>query len=212
MIVACCSYGKSQKVLIIVHCLDDCRKEQQELCVLGRSLARREKILALIGGYGPVIVLARTVHSCKGLFVEETHKIVAESYLLHHFHSELIVVCSDIRCIVDRCKLVLCGSYLVVFSLCKDAKLPEFTVKVSHILGNSRLDGTEVVIVHFLSLRRHCAEESASRHNEILSLLPHITVHKEVFLLGTYGSLYALYACIAEELQYSERLFINCFH
>ena len=117
--------------------------------------------------------------------MEEANKSVAESHLLHHFHSELVVVSGDVCCIVDRSKLVLSGSNLVVLSLCEDTELPELAVEVSHVLGNSRLDGAEVVVIHFLTLGRHCTEERASCHNKILALLPHLTVNEKVLLLGS---------------------------
>ena len=199
MIVACGCYGKSQQVLIIVNSLDNCCEEQQELCIFSRCLAWGEKILTLICGDRPVVVLAGTVHASKRLFVEQTNKSVTESNFLHYLHCKLVVVGSDICSIIDRRKFMLCRSNFIVLCLGKDAELPELSVQISHILCNSRLDRAEIVIVHFLSLGRHSTEESSSCHNEVFSLLPHITVNKEVFLLGTNGGLYTLYACVSEK-------------
>ena len=95
---------------------------------------------------------------------------------------------------------MLCRSNFIVLGLGKDAELPELSVQISHILCNSRLDRAEIVIVHFLSLWRHSTEKCTTCHDEVFSLLPHIAVNKEVFLLWTNRCLYALYACVSEKL------------
>ena len=115
--------------------------------------------------------------------MEKAHKSVAECDFLHHFHCELVVVGSDICRIIDRSKFVLCRGYFVVLCLCKDTELPEFTVEVCHIFSDSRLDRTEIVIVHFLSLWRHSTEKSSACHDEVFTLFPHLTVYEEIFLL-----------------------------
>ncbi len=83
---------------------------------------------------------------------------MAVSYLLHHLHDELVVVNGNIDGLKDRSKLMLRRCNLVVLSLCRDAELPELFVQVLHEGFDSRLDGTEVVVIHFLSLRSRSAE------------------------------------------------------
>ena len=81
---------------------------------------------------------------------------------------------------------MLSGSNLVMLCLGKDAKLPKLLVKVCHIFGDSRLYNTEIVIVHFLTLRRFCTEKGSAGKFQILALLVHFLINKEVFLLRTY--------------------------
>ena len=60
-------------------------------------------------------------------------------------------------------KLMLRGGDLVVLGLGKHAELPQLLVQIGHELRDARLDRAEVMVVHLLSLRRHCAEERAAR-------------------------------------------------
>ena len=48
VVVACCSYRKSEQICVFVNSLDDCDKECQELCVLHRRIAGVQKILTVI--------------------------------------------------------------------------------------------------------------------------------------------------------------------
>ena len=107
---------------------------------------------------------------------------------------------------------MLSRSNFVVLCLCKNAKLPKLLVEISHIFSNSWLDRTEVVVVHFLSLRRHSAEEGTTCHDQVFSLLPHLTVNEEVFLLGTNRGLYTLDLVIAKEFKYTDSLLVESFH
>ena len=50
-----------------------------------------------------------------------------------------------------------------MLGLCKYAELPKLVVEVFHELRNPRLDDSEVVVVHFLTLRRLCAEQPDGR-------------------------------------------------
>ena len=50
MIVARCGNGNPQKILIIIHCLDDSAEEQQELGILMWRIARGKQVLSAIGG------------------------------------------------------------------------------------------------------------------------------------------------------------------
>ena len=96
VIVSCSCNRQTEQILIIIHCLDHCTKEQQELCIFIRSLTGRQKVNPCIRSDGPVVVFTGTVHSGKGLLMKETYHTVTLSHLLHDLHGQLIVVCSDI--------------------------------------------------------------------------------------------------------------------
>ena len=53
---------------------------------------------------------------------------------------------------------MLCGSCLVVLCLGINAEFPELLVKLMHEGGYSFLDGTEIMVVHLLTLWRSCSE------------------------------------------------------
>ena len=77
---------------------------------------------------------------------------------LQCLHNELVVIDCHVRLCVDRSKLMLCRGHLVVLCLCRNAKLPEFLVDVLHVRTDALTNRSEIVIVHLLSLRRHCSE------------------------------------------------------
>ena len=128
-------------------------------------------------------MLAAAVDSGKGFFMEQAHKTVAGGHLLHDLHCELILVCSNVACSVDWCKLMLCRSHFIVLSLGEDTQFPEFFVQFFHICRYPGLDCTKIVVVHFLALGRLCTEKSAACVDEVLALFIHFSVNKKVFLL-----------------------------
>ena len=81
-------------------------------------------------------MLSRSVDPGKWLLVQEAYKTMLCSNLLHYLHSKLIVVCCPVCRGVDRSKLVLCRSHLVMLCLGQDPQLPQLLVQVCHILCN----------------------------------------------------------------------------
>ena len=144
--------------------------------------------------------------------MEQADKSVSCGDLLHHFHGELVVVCCDVCGGVYRRKLVLRRCNLVVLCLGEDTELPQLFVEVLHVLRDSWLDCSEVVIIKLLTLWRLGSEESSSGKDEVFSLLIKLLGNEEVFLLGSHGSSHALDGVVSEELEYSERLLIERFH
>ena len=118
-----CNRGPQQP-LIVVHRLDHCRQEQQELGVFMGRLAGREQVHARVGGEGPVVVLAAAVDPGKGLFVEQAHHAMPGRYPLHDLHGQLVLVRGQIGGGVNGGKLMLGGRYLVVLRLGQDPQLP----------------------------------------------------------------------------------------
>ena len=107
---------------------------------------------------------------------------------------------------------MLRGSDLVMLCFSKNTELPKLLVQVLHICGNTRLDDTEIMIIHLLSLRRLCTEKGASRINEIFSLVVHFPVNKEIFLFGTYAACNTLDRIVSKKFQDTECLYVECFH
>ena len=71
-------------------------KECKELDIVLRILAGVKKILTVICGNGPVIVLTGTVNACERLLVEEAYKTVLKSDLLHYLHCKSVLVSSNV--------------------------------------------------------------------------------------------------------------------
>ena len=212
MVVAGGGDGETQQILIVVNSLYNGAEEQQKLCVLIGGLAGGEEVYSRIRGQRPVVVLARAVDSGERLLVEQADKPMLRGNLLHYLHGQLVVVGGDVCCGVDGCQLMLRGRNLVVLGLCENAELPELLVEVGHVCRDSRLDNSEIVVVHLLTLGRLCAEERASAENQILALFIERLVNEEIFLLGADGGAHAFYVGVAEKSEYAQSLLVECLH
>ena len=162
--------GAAQKLLILIHALDERGEHQQEHGVLARRLAGGEEVFASVGRERPVNVLARAVDAREGLFVQQAHKVVALGDLFHRLHDELVLVARGVGVGVDGGHLVLAGRDLVVLGLGEYAELPQLLVQLLHVSAHARAEGAEVVVVQLLTLGRLCAEERAAAQLQIHTL------------------------------------------
>ena len=98
-------------------------------------------------------MLAASVNTCKRFFMKQTYKTVLYGNLLHNLHCNLVVVGGNIGSCINGCKLMLSGSNLIMLCLCENPEFPQLFVKLIHVCGYSRLDNTEIVVIHLLTLR-----------------------------------------------------------
>ena len=122
------------------------------------------------------------------------------------------MVGGNVRGGVDRRKFVLRGSNLVVLRFCQNSEFPQFLVQVSHIFRNAGLDYAEIMVVHFLTFGRFCAEKRSAGKNQVFPLIVHCLIYKEVFLFGSYRCANALNIVIAEKFKDSQCLPVKRFH
>ena len=212
VVVAGGGHGYAQKILIIVHSLDDRAQKQQKLCVFIGGVTGLKKVKAGVGFQRPVVVLAAAVDAFKGLFVQKADKTVAAGDLFHHLHGELIVVGGHVGGYKYGGQLVLGGSHLVMLGLCQHTQIPKLVVQILHELGDLGLYHAEIVVVQLLALGGHGPVQSAASENEILALLKHGLVHKEVFLLGAGGGLDVIHVFVAEQPKYAHCLLVYGLH
>ena len=212
VVVACAGNGNTKQVLILINGLDHCSKEQEESEIGLGVLSRIQQVTPGIGGNGPVVVLAASVDSGKGLLVQKTHETVTLGDLLHHVHDDLVVVYGDVGGGIDSGKLVLARCDLVVLGLGADAQLPELLVQVPHVICNAGPDGTVVVVLHLLALGGSGSEKRPAAVDQILSLLEIGPVDQKVLLLGAYRGDDACHILVSEEVQYLHCLVADCFH
>ena len=177
----CC--GLTEKVCMCVYSLEDTGQDEKELNVLMRCLARIQKVDPVICSQGPVIVLTGTIDSCEWFLMEQAAHTVTARYFLEDAHHDLVMVCCDVCRCIDRSQLMLCRCNFVVLCLGCHAQFPAFFVDFFHISGNPLTDGSEIMVIHLLSFRRHCSEQSPSCICKVFSLKPFFLIYKEVFLL-----------------------------
>ena len=94
---------------------------------------------------------------------------MAELYAIVNFPKMFIVLvvlaAADLICLY-----VAIRGVISVLCLCRHAKFPEFFIDIFHVCCDSLTDCSEIVIVHFLTLWRHCPEKSTSGKDQILTL------------------------------------------
>ena len=78
---------------------------------------------------------------------------------------------------------MLCRCNLVVLCLCRDADFPQLLIDILHKGSNPLTDRTKIVIIKFLSLRRHRAKKCTSCIDQVLPLLKFLCIYQEIFLL-----------------------------
>ena len=179
----CC--GLTKKICMLVNGFQDTGQNQKELNVLMWCLTRLQKIDSVISSQGPVIVLTGTIQACKRFLVKQTAHAVTACHLFQDTHHDLVVICCNINRCIDWRKLMLCRCNLIVLGLGCNSQLPALFIYFFHICGNSLTDGSEIMVIHLLSFRRHGSEKSASGVNQILSLHIFLFINKEILLLCT---------------------------
>ena len=68
------------------------------------------------------------------------------------------------------------------------------------------------MVVHLLPLGRLRTEQRAPAEHQILPLVEHGAIHKEVLLLGSHRGAHALDVRVAEQVQHAQRLLVQRLH
>ena len=210
MVVAGAGNGAAQQVLVIVDGLDGCGQEDEEAQVADGGLAGVEQVHR-VGGDGPVVVLARAVHTVEGLLMLQADQAMVAGDGLHELHGDQVVVDGAVGDGENRRELVLCGCDLVVLGLGGDAELPQRVVELLHEVVDGGADRAKVVLLELLALARRSAEQRASGEDEVLALLVVLFFDEEVLLLGAHGGDDARHL-EAEQLQDALGLVADGFH
>ena len=110
----------AQEVLILVNTLDKCCKEEKELRVFSGGGTGLKQIFAAVGTQRPIVVFAGTVNTRKGLFVQQTYKVMLCGTLFHNHHYDLVRIAS-VTCVGENgSQLVLAGSTFIVLCFRKN--------------------------------------------------------------------------------------------
>ncbi len=157
-------------------------------------------------------MLAGTVDTRERLFVKQANESVLPGNALQRQHRELLMIGRDVRCLEDRCDLVLTRRDLVVPRLDRHAKSVELLLDLQHVRQNAVRDGTEVVVVELLSLRRLRAEERASRVDQVGATVEVLFIDQEVLLLSTHRRRHAVNATNPEELEHAPGRLVDRLH
>ena len=60
--------------------------------------------------------------------MKQTSHVMLISDPLHCLHDKLVMVNRNVRCLIDRGQLMLCGRNLIMLRLCRHAELPQFDI------------------------------------------------------------------------------------
>ena len=109
--------------------------------------------------------------------MEQAVQTVMIRDLFEYLHCELVMVGGYVGRREDRSYLVLRGRDLVMLGLCKNSELPELFIHLAHERRYSFLDLTEVVVIHFLTLGRTCAEQCSAGQQQVLALVSELFIN-----------------------------------
>ena len=162
---------------------DDGRAEHQELGVVVRGVARQQQIALGRVAEREVDVLARTVDALERLLVEQTLHAVLVGQPFERRHQQLLVVGGDVGPLEHRRDLELAGGDFLMPGLRRNAELEQLPLAIHHEAEDALRDGTEVVVVEFLALRRLGAEQRATGAHQVGAGQEEVPVDQEVLLL-----------------------------
>ena len=103
------------------------------------------------------------------------------------------MVDGEVALLVDGCQLELVRSHLVVTRLHGNTQLEGLYLQVFHERLHALGDGTEVVVIHLLVLRRIVAHQRATCQHKVGTRRVEAFVDEEVFLLPTQIGLHLAY-------------------
>ena len=87
---------------MFINSLHNCTKYKKELEVFMWCLTRIKHVNSIISCDRPVVMLTRTVNTCKWLLMEKANKTMSVSNLLHNFHHKLVVISCNVALCIDR--------------------------------------------------------------------------------------------------------------
>ena len=212
MLVSDIRRTEPEKIRMLIDRSQYAGQHQQELNILMWCLARIHQIDAIIRYERPVVVLTGAIDTGERFLMKQALETMAWCGLLHDLHHQLVMVDRKVRLIIDRCQLMLCRCDLVMLGLRGDTELPELYIHIAHEGSDAMTDGTEIVIIELLALRRHDAEEGTPRIDEVLPLQILVPVDQEVLLLCTDGWLHRLRCRVTEQTENTQCLFIDRLH
>ena len=200
MVVGIRTDGSAQNIGMFVNGADSGDQENQELDVVLRRLTGVQQIIPFVVGQRPVQVLARAVDPSKGLFMEQTGKVMFLRYRLHRVHDDLVMVDSYVGLFKDRRELELAGRHLIVPGLRGNAQLEEFFLHVVHVRRDSFLDAAKILVFQLLPFRGRRSDDGPAAEDEILTLEEVIRIDQEVLLFRSQRRIDPFHAFAAEKI------------
>ena len=127
-------------------------------------------------------------------------------------HDNLIMIYRNISRRINGCQFVLCRCHFIVLRLGRYTKFPQFFIDILHICGNFLTNRSKIMIIQFLTFRRHCTKQGSSCINQVLSLHKFLRIYKKIFLLYPNRRSYFFGSCISKKTNQTKCFFIDCLH
>lgn len=172
---------RAEQVGVFVYRLNYRAESREEYRVFVRIRSGVEQVSVAVGNR-PVVVLARTVDSREGLFVQQAYQTVFFRHVAQNFHNHHVMVCRQVQLFEHGRDFELRGRNFVVARLCGNSDFPKLQIDVVHEIDDARLDCSEIVVFKLLVLLRRSAEERSARLHEVGALYVEFAVYEEVFL------------------------------
>ena len=144
--------------------------------------------------------------------MKQTLHTMLGSHTLQGLHYNLIVVNLHICFRINRRKLMLCRSSLIMLGFRSNTKLPQFFIHMLHISRNSLTDGSKIVVIQLLSFWRHGAKQCSSGKYQVFSLAELFFTDQEIFLFCANRWNHTFCCGISKQTNQTESLGINGLH
>ena len=132
-----------------------------------RRFAGIQQVVPEIVAHAPVQVLAGAVDARERFLVEQASQPVFRRHPPHHLHRHHLMVGGDVGILEDRRDFVLARGDLVVPRLDRHADLVQLALDVHHETEHAIGDRSEIMIFHFLTLRRPRTEQGAAGVDQV---------------------------------------------
>ena len=206
VIVARTNGSQAQGRRMAVYAPQHGRQEDEKLGVVPRRGAGIEQVLPFGIAERPVVVLAAAVDARKGLFMQQAEETVTRRYVAQQVHGKHIVIAGDIGLFIDRRKLELAGSHLVVTRLCRNPQGDQRVFHILHETHDAGGNGAEIVILHFLTLGGGRAQQGAAGQQQIGTQCRQLPVDKKIFLFRADHGRHPVGRFVAKQPQNAHRL------
>ena len=155
--------GGFQQPVVAEHAHQCLHNESDEAEVVFGRLSGCVEQAAVVCREAPVVVLAASVDTGKGLFVEQTAEAVFAGNVAHQTHDEHVVVYGQVALLEDGSQLKLVGCHFIMACLAGNAQFECLYFEIAHELGHTFGDSSEIVVVHLLVFRTLVSHQGCGR-------------------------------------------------
>ena len=99
-----------------------------------------------------------------------------------------------------------------MLSFRSNSQFPQFFIHMFHIGRNSLADGTKIVVIQFLTLRRHSTKKCTPSKHQVFSLTEFFLTYQKIFLFCSNRWYHSFCRSITKQTNKPQCLSVNGLH